>query len=365
MDKVIESVGEFGRYQRVLTFFLGLISSLAAMTIYSTVFTAASPELLCYHKASSEVLSNTCDAWSSLDKDNETECKFDNTYYEKTIVTEYELICDKSFLVGLTQTIYMVGTICGLFIGYFSDKYGRKKVGLVLSILLSFVLVTSELFQIFNINWMIKYVIYCIGQFMIGALAKALYLVIYILLIEITTSKYSTMVSNLYLYMYVVGEILVLVFAYFFRNWHILSWAISGYSIIMIFIIVFLVPESPRYLATKNRIEECKAVLKSIAEKNQKTLTNEENLFIKNTIESCSDIKLDKIDTESQKEETKKKKSNLSHLWRPRKNLFQTLMFVFLWFALSLIYYGVSLGKVILFYLNFILFKLNLNFRHN
>ena len=85
----------------------------------------SSPELLCYHKASPEVLSNSCDAWNSLDRDNETECKFDNTYYEKTIVTEYELICDKSFLVGLTQTIYMVGTICGLFIGYFSDKYGR------------------------------------------------------------------------------------------------------------------------------------------------------------------------------------------------------------------------------------------------
>jgi hypothetical protein len=59
--------------------------------------------------------------------------------------------------------------------------------------------------KVFGLSVNSKYIIYCIGQVVLGALAKAIYLVFYILLIEITSSKYSTVVANINLYMYVVG----------------------------------------------------------------------------------------------------------------------------------------------------------------
>jgi hypothetical protein len=74
-----------------------------------------------------------------------------------------------------------------MVIGFFGDRFGRKRCGLVLSIVMSAVIILLELMQlrIFNLSTMTKYVIYMIGQFIIGAVAKAIYLILYILLIEV------------------------------------------------------------------------------------------------------------------------------------------------------------------------------------
>ena len=51
------------------------------------------------------------------------------------IVTELELICDKSFLKGLMQSTNLIGGLFSLSGGFLSDKFGRKKNILVLFLL--------------------------------------------------------------------------------------------------------------------------------------------------------------------------------------------------------------------------------------
>ena len=88
------------------------MSSLNAMAVYATVFITAEPKLLCKYKNSndSNYLNNVCEIWSNITNDkNQTspyECEWDTTYYGKTIINEWNLICDRVYLAGLTQVSY-------------------------------------------------------------------------------------------------------------------------------------------------------------------------------------------------------------------------------------------------------------------
>ncbi len=85
-----------------------------------------------------------------------------------------ELICDKKFLKGLIQSIYLIGGLFSLFCGYFSDRFGRKPTLFMLTLLLTIVNVLSELSQLeyFALSSLFRYVMYCICQFLTGAISK-------------------------------------------------------------------------------------------------------------------------------------------------------------------------------------------------
>lgn len=186
MEKVIDLVGPFGKYQKFVLILAGFIASFTATTIYSTIFSAVDPGLICDFNNGSTVikdLPNQCDIWEivknnqKLNQSTPYECYFDKKYYDLTMVNDWELICKQAALASLTQTLYMVGTVCGLGIGYFSDKFGRKNSSVVLALLLSVLLTLSEILQLkqLGISNTTLYVIYCIVQFLVGAFAKVCY----------------------------------------------------------------------------------------------------------------------------------------------------------------------------------------------
>ena len=125
-------------------------------------------------------------------------CIWDKSYYGSTIVTDWYLVCDKEYMTGLTQTIFMIGALNGFFMGFFSDKYGRKKICLLMVILMFLAILVSQLLihfnifsfnvSFFNANVNANYFIYCISQYMIGFSSFTCYVTSYVLLLEITTS---------------------------------------------------------------------------------------------------------------------------------------------------------------------------------
>jgi hypothetical protein len=130
MDDLIERCGSFGLYQKCLLGLIGSITSLCGFTQFSSVFNNAIPKLYCRQKNSTEnFLSNTCEIFSNItlskanNIDSPYQCQYDTKYYEKTIVNEWDLVCDKTSLVNLTQTIFMVGALSSFCTGYLSDRY--------------------------------------------------------------------------------------------------------------------------------------------------------------------------------------------------------------------------------------------------
>ena len=369
MDRVLNSIGAFGRYQKLVLILAGLVSSMTATIIYSTVFTTAAPRLLCRFKNETfgntslvdledEPDATTCQMWQALKRNSSApyECHFDKTYYDATIVTDWELVCEKSWMVSLTVTINLAGAVSGLFIGFFSDRFGRKKCAFTLASVLAFMLTLWQFFHfgIIEVENSTMYIIYCIMQFCSGAMAKSLYTVCYILIFELTTAKHTTIVSNVFSYMYVLGEFLVLVVAYISPNWHVIMLSMSIYAIGLVVLIALFMPESPRFLMAMEYDDRMKKLLKKIAKMNGKVCDTAE--IFKQEIEFENVEKSKPHEQSSQSVSAQDEnvdviihnkhtaKEELSFIAK-RKNILRIASFVYIWFALSLTYYGVSLGK--------------------
>jgi hypothetical protein len=182
MEDILRLVGEFGRFQYKITFIIGLISALTSACIYATVFIVAEPKLVCTKydqlNASSNVdmtMEETCRIFKQLKKvSNESfaknyTCYFDTQYYDKTIITEYSLVCERQYLAGLTQTGHILGATFGFFGGIIGDKYGRRKSTLLFSFLLTVCLIlTQSTLNITSLSVDARYTIFFISQFLIG-----------------------------------------------------------------------------------------------------------------------------------------------------------------------------------------------------
>lgn len=133
-------------------------------------------------------------------------------------------------------------------IGIFSDKYGRRFVCLAMSIILSLSIIICEALQaeMFNLSNETLYLVYLTSQFFLGFSSFILYIVSYILLIEIISTKYSMLVSIININIYVVGELILLIASYLLRNWHHQNIFLSIYSLVIVCLIFFFLPESPK-----------------------------------------------------------------------------------------------------------------------
>lgn len=194
MEEIIEKISGFGKFQRLATVLIGSINLLVAMALYSTVFTDAYPKKLPTQSCTSNSsLANVyCQNFS-----NQTSCY--TSHFGETSATEWNLMCATKSYSYLLQSFFMVGTIFSLFVGYFSDRFGRKYVCLILLALVTFTIGTSQLLvsaRMFGMPFYYKYAIYATNKFLLGVLGLGLYSAAYILLFELTTSKYVTIVSN-------------------------------------------------------------------------------------------------------------------------------------------------------------------------
>lgn len=55
-----------------------------------------------------------------------TEWQFDHSFYAKTLIDEFELVCDREHFISITKSIFQFGYLVGsIFSGWMSDKHGR------------------------------------------------------------------------------------------------------------------------------------------------------------------------------------------------------------------------------------------------
>jgi MFS family permease len=230
---------------------VGLSSALVAMLTYSTVFILAEPAITCYQKETNILAYNftlqndslnsakeTCKIWDNIiDHVNNTNdfasityqnitCSFDRSYYGLSIVNEWGLVCKKKYLATQTQSFYLAGTFTGLIFGPLSDKYGRKFLSILLLTLLSSTLIVSEVLMLNFVNLSVntQYIVLSVSQFILGSCGNSIYSFLFILLIEFSTKEFTTIITNTNLYMFVIGELLVMSLSYFLRNWHFVNW---------------------------------------------------------------------------------------------------------------------------------------------
>ena len=171
-DEVLETVGEFGKWQKILFLWVCVPSAASAMAVFMYSFIAFTPDHRCAIRACNDTaysplhpdfiaqtIPKDGDGWSqcsafqfaldsdqcppaNIDKSKTTKCPdgwvYDDTLFPVTAATEMNMVCGDDWQNSFSQSMYMVGMLVGSFIfGFFADQYGRKLALVVSSALLA------------------------------------------------------------------------------------------------------------------------------------------------------------------------------------------------------------------------------------
>ena len=276
-----------------------------------------------------------------------------SAHYDVTIVTEWGLICDRLHFATLTQTIYMVGSLCSLSVGVFSDRYGRKTTGVLMTVLIGVSLLTCELLQQkwFGFSSHSQYIIYLVAQFTTGFSQFAFEICIFILFMETASSKHGSFITYLFMVTFSLGGLVIVAISYYLRNWHHHNIFIALFSFTNTLLIGVFMSESPRFLISQKRYKEASAVLTRISEVNGEAAISEEDIIAeinseKDTPEGTklADDSCSNTSSENKQLEKGEDLSMIVYLTKPLRNLLDVFLVGYIWLASSMCYYGMNYG---------------------
>lgn len=221
-----------------------------------------------------------------------------------------------------------------------------------MSFQLAFSLILCEIFQhdYFNLSDQTHYIIYAVTQYIVGFSQYGLDISTFILFIELTSAAYGSFVSIFNLTIFAVGELIILVVSYYFRDWHMQNLFIALYTFTIMFMILIILPESPRFLVSTKRYEEAADVLNRIGKYNgcidEKNLINEEVIRneLKNEKENKKSIEDSSTEVTNEKNAQVQSSPVFYYLTHPFNNFFKTILLTYVWFSGSMCYYGMTFG---------------------
>ena len=126
---------------------------------------------------------------------------------------------------------------------------------------------------------------------------------------------------------YAVGEMVLGLFAYFIRDYVTLQWVMSAICFLQL-PLWLLMPESPRWLLSKGRVEEARTVMERAASWNRKT------------------VDLSGIKQQEEEEDKSDQQAELGFLdlFRSRDILIITVVMFFNWPIITMGYFGLGLS---------------------
>lgn len=166
-------------------------------------------------------------------------------------------MCEKDYYATLALVLFGISGLIGNYIfGYLQDFYGRKPSFYIYLILEIAACALSAFTSSFN-SWI---VLRCI----VGLTVPAILASPYVLAIEMVgpnSRLFCAIVSNI---AYSLGLTFLAGIVYVFRDWRMLSLAVSM-PLVLLFLCFFSLPESPRWLIATHKFERAAKVMKTIA----------------------------------------------------------------------------------------------------
>ncbi|OWF41581.1 organic cation transporter protein-like [Mizuhopecten yessoensis] len=241
---------------------------------------------------------------------------------ESTIVTEWDLVCDSSFLAKVATTVYFSGVMVGgLVFGILADKLGRKPVMLL-------TLYVPILIGV-GISFSNSYILFIVLRFLQGVFMQGLQTSTYVLAMELFLPQYRGVAGAVLECYWGVSVVTLAGVAYLLQSWRYIQLAISLPSLLAL-PYFWLIPESPRWLLTRHRFNDAEKWISKMARFNK----------LEYPTQLMEDIRLhlDKSDALSVRQYT-----FMDLVATPRIRA-RSLILFYLWFAVAVGYYGLSLS---------------------
>ncbi|XP_075992399.1 carcinine transporter [Anticarsia gemmatalis] len=358
LDDVLPKIGEFGLYQKLLLWLVCLPACLpCGFCAFNQLFMTDVPDHWC-RVPELELLNLTQQQRKDLSiprKDNMTfeKClrysvnwtsyiskideadanwttepcldgyEYDTSEVISSVVIDFDLVCEYDVYPTLGLVALNVGGPVGVYtFGLLNDRIGRKKSFFIcLSTLLLGSLMTAYAHE---------YWFWVVARIIVGLTIPAVYQIPFIISLELAGPNYRSFVTVMTCVFYTLGLILLSLVTYLLRDWRLLALATSV-PFFFYYLYWFVLPESPRWLLMREKLEEANNVLQTIAKVNGKELPEEFT------------IKLQKqVIEQKEKGITEAKSVSVFALCRTPNMRLKTCLITLNWCASEMVYVGLS-----------------------
>ncbi|XP_072762665.1 organic cation transporter protein isoform X1 [Anoplolepis gracilipes] len=256
VDAVQIAIGNLGKWQIIICLAISLVKFPVAWHQLAIVFMAPHQDYNCTKPASVNSKDQcTVEFNGTLMKC--TEWEYDRKIFPETIISQWNLVCDKTHYANIQQSILMFGVLLGnIIFGSLADRYGRKNP-LIISVVLQLLSgIGCAIVPWFQVLLLMK---------LLSALATGGMMVTsYVICMEIVGTKWRAAITVLYQIPFSLGHMSLAGLAFWFRHWQQLQIAITLPSIILLSY-WWIVPESPRWLlAMEKQRSACKILQRAV-----------------------------------------------------------------------------------------------------
>ncbi|PIK43918.1 putative organic cation transporter protein-like [Apostichopus japonicus] len=241
---------------------------------------------------------------------------YDRSQYKTTIITDFDLVCDRKSLPEIAQAVNFAGIMVGSFVlGILADKIGRFYT-LYISIISASLFGTLTVFS--NSFWM-----YTTLRFFVGAANYGCITIAFVAATELIGPSKRVFAGVAIQLFFALGFMALAGLGSLIRKWRYLQLTISLVPLLNLLSMPFI-PESPRWLLSQNKTTEAMKIIKKISDVNGVPLPKHD------------DITDDDDDVTVQY-------TTLDLLRRPILTV-RLLTMMFVWFVHTMVYYGLALS---------------------
>ncbi|XP_053305402.1 solute carrier family 22 member 6-like isoform X2 [Spea bombifrons] len=246
---VLDKDSFFSPFQTILVSLLSAPLTLVATHNLMQIFTAAVPPHHCHSNFTLDpkhLPADPCTRYVSPLMNETKACSeedgwdYNRSVHTSTIISEWDLICDREPLKEVAQSVYMAGVLVGAIVyGTLADRFGRRAVLLCCILQIAAMGTGASLSP--------NFISYCFFRFLTGMGICGFLINDLGLTMEWTPKRFRPAVSMFQGYCLTFGQIVLAGVAYAITDWRWLQMALS-LPFFIFFIFIWWVPESFRWL---------------------------------------------------------------------------------------------------------------------
>ena len=328
VTSISDIIGEWGPFQNQMLIFFVLVFVIAPFQNLGITFYSESDGFWCKSRTERAVENPTS---VNISHKNQclvnnftcTEFDHDHSFYRSTIVTEFNLVCDKSWYISSSKSVFQLGyLVSSIFFGLISDKYGRTWAYRSATILE----LVASLCQALAVN----IEMFMVSRFFLGFGGYGRYLSGMLILMEWAGPKARAQVKMFLEFGWVGGSALVPIAFYLVRHFRWIQLIVFFYELAFIYWI-WKTPESPTWLLLNGKYNEATESLTKAGVRNERGSSHEIKMKI---------MLLHQSFIMAENERMAESKKSLIDLWKSRIMLKYCLSQYFIWFSVSFVAYG-------------------------